>query len=798
MSKVYALIGSVFAALLLCASAAPAQLAADNTGPMTGNPIAIPAPMLKTSPDATMAQWSSLPDLPVPMQYHGAAYYDGAVYVFGGINANGTGYNLNCYKFTVATNTWSQIASLPEGRALPGVAVVGGKIYLIGGYKSTNPWTILASVLEYDPSANTFTTKANMTFPVFNAAVTAVGGRIFVIGGGNTNFQSSDNGIQVYDPSGDRWEFSLTTAPYKSRSAGIAAIGSDIYLCGGISYVGTTGTLHAELYKGEIFQTEVTWTRMADLPSALIRHIAGTDGSKLYVTGGINLAGWTGGTGPTTATMEYDPAANTWASKEMKPNALFYGGDFVYDGAGKFYSMGGANLQGGTTICEAFSPTAASTPRMSVSVSSISRWAKRGNTVPVPVTIQSLGGQDLTWNASGLEAWLSSSKASGAITPGNKETINVLIDASQLDNGTHSGTFNITSNDPDKPTVAIPVTVRVQDEDVDSDPVVLLEEGTGNWCPYCPDGIDSVKAILKRYPHRVVAIAYHGGRATEPMQTTTTNTWTTQTQLQGWPNGAVNRIKFPGNSFICMSRGEWDQRVREVLDTKRSPVSLTVKSASYDAGQITLEIDALFHRDFDQPVRLNVAQTQDGLNWQQASQSGNIYPFFHDHVLRQMIPNDFGDALFTGSNVTSQTKVTKTFTFASKDSTIPLSQLVIFAHVSDGSQYGEVLQAMEIPLSSFVSATEDIPAAESFSLSQNFPNPFNPSTTVGFSVPRTAHVRIAVSDAYGRELGALVDGMYDAGTHYEVIDASGMPSGTYYLTMRSGAFMQSRAITLVK
>jgi hypothetical protein len=163
-----------------------------------------------------------------------------------------------------------------------------------------------------------------------------------------------------------------------------------------------------------------------------------------------------------------------------------------------------------------------------------------------------------------------------------------------------------------------------------------------------------------------------------------------------------------------------------------------------------------------------------------------------------MIPNDFGDPLFSGSNVTSQTKVTKTFTFASKDSTISLSQLVIFAHVSNGSQYGEVLQAMEIPLSSFVSAAEDIPAAESFSLSQNFPNPFNPSTTVGFSVPRTAHVRITVSDAYGRELGALVDGVYYAGTHHEVIDAAGMPSGTYYLTMRSGAFMQSRAITLVK
>ncbi|MDH7515847.1 MAG: kelch repeat-containing protein [Bacteroidota bacterium] len=747
---------------------------------------------------APLAQWSAIANLPAAKQYHAVAYCDGAIYVFGGINPNGSGYDLNCYKYTIATNTWSQIASLPSARALPGVAVVDGKIYLIGGYSSTSPFTIVASTLVYDPQSNSYTTKPNLLFPVFNAGVAVVGRRIFVIGGGNVNFQSSDNGIQVYDVDQERWTFSLTTAPYKNRSAGVAVIGSDIYLSGGISYTGTSGTLNASLYKGEVFNDEVTWTKLADIPGGpLARQLAGAGGGKLYITGGLNQASQV-----SAMTFAYDPATNTWETKELKPTPVFYAGDFVTDGNGKFYAIGGGTAQGGVAVCEVFDALASSSPSMVLNRTSIDEWAKRGTSAAKAVTIRNIGGQALTWNASGSAAWLSASPASGSVDPGRTETFSVVMDAAQLADGVHNGTLTITSNDPDHPSATIAVTLHVQAEDVDSDPTVLLEEGTGNWCPYCPDGADSVHAIVARYPHRVFAIAYHGGSAitatTEPMYTPTTTTWAQQTQLQGWPNGSVNRIRFEGNQYICMSRSEWDRRVREVLDQRRSPVTLTVRSASYTDGTISLEIETLFHRDLDVPVRLNVAQTQDHLNWQQASQTGTRYPYYHDHVLRQMIPNDFGEPLFAGSSVTSQTRVSKSFTFVSRDSTIPLSRLIVFAHVSDGNTYGEVLQALELPLSDFVTAVGNTPSVMGFSLSGNYPNPFNPATTVRFDVPTTSFVRLIVTDALGREIGTLADGEFTAGSHHVVFDAAGLPSGVYYVTMRSGGFVATRPMTLAR
>jgi hypothetical protein len=76
-----------------------------------------------------------------------------------------------------------------------------------------------------------------------------------------------------------------------------------------------------------------------------------------------------------------------------------------------------------------------------------------------------------------------------------------------------------------------------------------------------------------------------------------------------------------------------------------------------------------------------------------------------------------------------------------------------------------------------------------FELHQNFPNPFNPTTTIRFSVPQTARVKIAIFNNLGQEVRRLTDNPYPAGV-YEVSwdgrDDSGNPaaSGMYFYTMR--------------
>jgi|GEM_PF-2259476 len=92
---------------------------------------------------------------------------------------------------------------------------------------------------------------------------------------------------------------------------------------------------------------------------------------------------------------------------------------------------------------------------------------------------------------------------------------------------------------------------------------------------------------------------------------------------------------------------------------------------------------------------------------------------------------------------------------------------------------------------------------ETFSLSQNFPNPFNPMTTLRLELPQTMLVLLRVYDVRGAEVTTLVNRELEAGT-YEVVwhgrDASGqtVPSGIYYFRIKAGSFSCVRKGVLLK
>jgi hypothetical protein len=78
-----------------------------------------------------------------------------------------------------------------------------------------------------------------------------------------------------------------------------------------------------------------------------------------------------------------------------------------------------------------------------------------------------------------------------------------------------------------------------------------------------------------------------------------------------------------------------------------------------------------------------------------------------------------------------------------------------------------------------------IPAT--FELSQNFPNPFNPVTTIRFGLPAASRVRLSVYSLLGQEVKTLVDGTRPAGYHTAVFDGTGLASGVYlYKIQTSG------------
>ncbi|HMK39096.1 MAG TPA: T9SS type A sorting domain-containing protein [Bacteroidota bacterium] len=85
-----------------------------------------------------------------------------------------------------------------------------------------------------------------------------------------------------------------------------------------------------------------------------------------------------------------------------------------------------------------------------------------------------------------------------------------------------------------------------------------------------------------------------------------------------------------------------------------------------------------------------------------------------------------------------------------------------------------------------------------FALSQNFPNPFNPSTLIQYQLPGDGPVRLAVFDILGREVATLVDGVQQQGTHEVRFDGGGLSSGVYFYRLQTSGSVQQRKMILQK
>ena len=96
------------------------------------------------------------------------------------------------------------------------------------------------------------------------------------------------------------------------------------------------------------------------------------------------------------------------------------------------------------------------------------------------------------------------------------------------------------------------------------------------------------------------------------------------------------------------------------------------------------------------------------------------------------------------------------------------------------------------------SASENTGLINSYSLAQNFPNPFNPATTITFTVPEPSHVKIEIFDVLGRRVAFLVNETFSAGEHQVVFDASALPSGIFLIRMNAGEQAFTRTMTLMK
>ncbi|HSD64633.1 MAG TPA: T9SS type A sorting domain-containing protein [Ignavibacteriaceae bacterium] len=113
---------------------------------------------------------------------------------------------------------------------------------------------------------------------------------------------------------------------------------------------------------------------------------------------------------------------------------------------------------------------------------------------------------------------------------------------------------------------------------------------------------------------------------------------------------------------------------------------------------------------------------------------------------------------------------------------------------SDWVNNGKYLNAYN-PLTA---VDEDSNSPNSFNLSDNYPNPFNPATKIIYSIPEKSIVSLKVYDLLGSEIASLVSSEVEAGKHEVNFNAVNLPSGVYLYQLKAGNYTNTKKMLLIK
>ena len=98
---------------------------------------------------------------------------------------------------------------------------------------------------------------------------------------------------------------------------------------------------------------------------------------------------------------------------------------------------------------------------------------------------------------------------------------------------------------------------------------------------------------------------------------------------------------------------------------------------------------------------------------------------------------------------------------------------------------------------------KDQPLAEGYKVYQNFPNPFNPTTTISYKLPKDSHVKVTIYDMMGRLVKNLISGYHISGYRTIKWDATNnkgesVSAGMYLYVVDAGEFKQVRKMLFIK
>ncbi len=361
---------------------------------------------------------------------------------------------------------------------------------------------------------------------------------------------------------------------------------------------------------------------------------------------------------------------------------------------------------------------------------------------------------------------------------------------------------------------------------------ILLEEGTGTWCGYCPDGAQRIQQTIEPSYPRCISVAFHNsdGMALSPdnFNADYISGSTATPPGPGWPGATIDRIAWtspgvPGSTGACgQNRGYWstevgyqnsqtpkfDVRMVSTYDSTTRTITIKVTGKALVAGTGLWRINAYIIEDsissatYPQGSYMNTSSGSWFMGYGSPISPASRYA--HMGVVKKVLASGgsiYGDAAF--SNPAVGDSMTKTYTYV-----IPASDTAKYTRVvglvqkynssaTNDRAIENVMYARVRNMWKTLPTTAIENTLPKISDVELLPNPAKTTLGVRFGLSSTSPVNISIVNALGQVVYAHE---YKAGGSIfgESIDVSGLSNGTYFVNIANDGESVTKTLTIAK
>ncbi len=357
---------------------------------------------------------------------------------------------------------------------------------------------------------------------------------------------------------------------------------------------------------------------------------------------------------------------------------------------------------------------------------------------------------------------------------------------------------------------------------------VVMEEFTGAWCGYCPDGHTAMADLMASEPD-VIGISVHsrnGGGSTADKMEIPEGDSIVSSFASGFPSATFDRLYFFDNPDGGFSPDEWAAIFTERKDWA-TPANVSFQNFMYDSvsRQVTVDVKADFLIDINSKFGMNLMFVEDsvigtGAGYNQRnyfcagcgaedvnslfySSPSSIPNYPHNNLLRKSLAGTWGSRGVVPDSAISGGTYTQSFSYVlpSAWNANHVRIVGVLQEYTSSTLVREILNAEQAWIIGYEEPVEPnsiTEATDKFAGVSLFPNPASDKMNVQFDLLEAGVVKATIVSVLGENVKEVYSGGLNTGVHSIAYNTSNLPAGTYFLKLQTNNSFSVKQFAVVR